>query len=64
MPMNQRIRKTITVRYLMALTQLWNFSSFTKMSVIDRHGAVRKQGLCYECLGKGHAIRDGGVKML
>ena len=28
------------------------------MSVNDRYAAVRKQRLCYGCLGKGHAIKD------
>ena len=28
------------------------------MSVNDRCAAVRKQRLCYGCLGKGHAIKD------
>ena len=28
------------------------------MSVNDRYVAVRKERLCYECLGKGHAIKD------
>ena len=28
------------------------------MSVNDRYAAVRKQRLCYGCLGKGHAVKD------
>ena len=28
------------------------------MSVSDQYSAVRKQRLCYGCLGKGHAIKD------
>ena len=28
------------------------------MSVSDWYAAVRKQPLCYGCLGKGHAIKD------
>ena len=36
----------------------WNCSLFRNMSVNDRYAAVRKQRLCYGCLGKGHAIKD------
>ena len=36
----------------------WNFPLFRNMSVNDRYAAVRKQRLCYGCLGKGHAIKD------
>ena len=28
------------------------------MNVNDRYAAVRKQRLCFECLGEGHAIKD------
>ena len=28
------------------------------MNVTDRYAAVRKERLCYGCLGKGHAIKD------
>ena len=28
------------------------------MNVNDRYAAVRKQRLCYGCLGKGHSIKD------
>ena len=28
------------------------------MNVIDRYAALRKERLCYGCLGKGHAIKD------
>ena len=36
----------------------WNCPVFRNMSVNDRYAAVRKQYLCYGCLGKGHAIKD------
>ena len=32
------------------------------MSLNDRYVAVRKERLCYGCLGKGHAIKDCKVK--
>ena len=38
--------------------KIWNCPLFRNMSVNDRHAAVRKQRLCYGCLGKGHAIKD------
>ena len=38
--------------------KIWNCPLFRKMSVNDRYAAVRKQRLCYGCLGKGHAIKD------
>ena len=38
--------------------KIWNFSLFRSMSVNDRYAAVRKQRLCYGCLGKGHLIKD------
>ena len=38
--------------------KVWNFLLFRNMSVKDRYAAVRKQRLCYGCLGKGHAIKD------
>ena len=38
--------------------KFWNGPLFRKMSVNDRYVAVRKQRLCYGCLGKGHAIID------
>ena len=28
------------------------------MNVTDCYAAVRKERLCYSCLGKGHAIKD------
>ena len=37
---------------------IWKFQLFTNMSVNDRYAVVRKQRLCYGCLGKGHAIKD------
>ena len=36
----------------------WNCPIFKNMSVTDRYAAVRKQRICYGCLGKGHAIKD------
>ena len=39
----------------------WNFSLFRSVSVNDRFAAVRKQHLCYGCLGKAHTIRDWKV---
>ena len=36
----------------------WNCSIFKSMNVTDRYAAVRKQRLCYGCLGNGHAIKD------
>ena len=38
--------------------KIWNCQSFKNMSVNDRYVAVRKERLCYGCLGKGHAIKD------
>ena len=38
--------------------KIWNCPSFKNMSVNDRYVAVRKERLCYGCLGKGHAIKD------
>ena len=38
--------------------KIWNCPLFRNMSVNDRYAAVRKQRLCYGCLGKGHAIKD------
>ena len=37
---------------------IWNCPLFRIMSVNDRYAAVRKQRLCYGCLGKGHAIKE------
>ena len=36
----------------------WNFSLCRNMSVTDRFAAVRKQRLCYGCLGKEHGIKN------
>ena len=41
----------------------WNCPPFKNMSVNDRYVAVRKERLCYGCLGKGHAIKDCKVKV-
>ena len=38
--------------------KIWNCPLFKNMNVNDRYAAVRKQRLCYGCLGKGHAIND------
>ena len=38
--------------------KIWNCPLFRNLSVIDGYAAVRKQRLCYGCLGKGHAIKD------
>ena len=38
--------------------KIWNCPLFKNMNVNDRYAAVRKQRLCYGCLGKGHAIKD------
>ena len=38
--------------------KIWNCPLFRNMSVNDRYAAVRKQRLCYGCLGKGHAIKN------
>ena len=38
--------------------KIWNCPSFKNMSVNDRYVAVRRERLCYGCLGKGHAIKD------
>ena len=37
--------------------KIWNCPLFKNMSVNDRYAAVRKQRLCYGCLGEGHAIK-------
>ena len=37
--------------------KVWDCPLFRNMSVNDRYAAVRKQCLCYGCLGKGHAIK-------
>ena len=38
--------------------KILNFPLFRNMSVNDWYAAVRKQHLCYGCLGKGPAIKD------
>ena len=38
--------------------KIWNCPIFKNMNVTDRYVAVRKERLCYGCLGKGHAIKD------
>ena len=38
--------------------KIWNCPKFKNMNVTDRYAAVRKERLCYGCLGKGHAIKD------
>ena len=38
--------------------KIWKCPLFRNMSVNDRYAAVRKQRLCYGCLGKWHAIKD------
>ena len=38
--------------------KIWNCPIFKNMNVSDRYAAVRKERLCYGCLGKGHAIKD------
>ena len=38
--------------------KIWNSPIFKSMNVTDRYAAVRKERLCYCCLGKGHAIKD------
>ena len=43
--------------------KIWNCPLFRNMSVNDRYAAVRKQRLCYGCLGKGHAIKDCKVNV-
>ena len=43
--------------------KIWNSPLFRNMSVNDRYAAVRKQRLCYGCLGKGHAIKDCKVNV-
>ena len=36
----------------------WNCLKFKSMNFTYRYAAVRKERLCYGCLGKGHAIKD------
>ena len=38
--------------------KILNCPIFKNMNVTDGHAAVRKERLCYDCLGKGHAIKD------
>ena len=38
--------------------KMWNCPIFNNMNVTDRYAAVRKERLCYGCLGKGHEIKD------
>ena len=38
--------------------KIWNCPIFKSMNVTDRYAAVRRERLCYGCLGKGHAIKD------
>ena len=38
--------------------KIWNCPLFKNMIVNDLYAAVKKQRLCYGCLGKGHAIKD------
>ena len=37
--------------------KIWNCPIFKSMNVTDCYAAVRKERLCYGCLGKGHAIK-------
>ena len=37
--------------------KIWNCPLFKNVRVNDRYSEVRKQRLCYGCLGKGHAIK-------
>ena len=43
--------------------KIWNCPLFKNLSVNDRYAAVRKQRLCYGCLGEGHAIKDCKVNV-
>ena len=38
--------------------KIWKCALFRNVSVNDRYAAVRKQRLCYGCLGKGLAMKD------
>ena len=38
--------------------KIWNCPLFKNINVNDRYAAVRRQRLCYLCLGKGHAIKN------
>ena len=38
--------------------KIWNCPIFKSMNVTDLYAAVRKERLCYGCLGKGNAIKD------
>ena len=38
--------------------KIWNCPIFKSMNVTDRYAAVRKERLCYGCLGRGHAIKN------
>ena len=38
--------------------KIWNCPSLKNMSVNDRYVAMRKERLCYGCLGEVHAIKD------
>ena len=42
--------------------KIWSCPLFRNVSAKDRYAAVRKQRLCYGCLGKGHAIKNCQVK--
>ena len=38
--------------------KIWNCPLFRNMSLNDRYAEVKKQRLCYGCLGKRHSIKD------
>ena len=44
--------------------KIWNCPSFKYMSVNDRYVAVRKESLCYGCLGKGMQSKNGRYKWM
>ena len=43
--------------------KIWNCPLIRNISVNDRYAAVRRQRLCYGCLGKGHSIKDCKVNV-
>ena len=38
--------------------KIWNCPILKSRNVTDRYAAVRKERLCYGCLGKGHSFKD------
>ena len=42
--------------------RIWSCPLFMNLNINERYMAVRKQLLCYGCLGRSHAIEDCKVE--